>query len=147
MSTITVPRSDVTSDEVADALRRGLGPRYNVLPGRGSTGTRSAARGPIIPDTIVVGTGSTRLFRAQVRISHDAGETILHVSPGGIGPVPRITNTALDRPQGAPGPAWRAEPALRDARCAPHRLTSTVANQAARERPDSTDRDARRARR
>jgi hypothetical protein len=27
-----------------------------------------------------------------VRISHDAGETILHVSPGGIGPVPRITN-------------------------------------------------------
>ena len=33
----------------------------------------------------MVGTGSTRLFRAQVRISQDAGETILHVSPGGIG--------------------------------------------------------------
>jgi hypothetical protein len=26
-----------------------------------------------------------RLFRAQVRISQDAGETILHVTPGGLG--------------------------------------------------------------
>jgi hypothetical protein len=92
MSTITVPRSDVTSDEVADALRRGLGPRYNVLPGKGVNWNPVGAPRPDHPDTIVVGTGSTRLFRAQVRISHDAGETILHVSPGGIGPVPRITN-------------------------------------------------------
>ena len=35
MSTITVPRSDVTSDEVADALCWGLGSRYKVLPGMG----------------------------------------------------------------------------------------------------------------
>ena len=35
MSTITVTRSDVTSDEVADALRQGLGSRYKVLPGTG----------------------------------------------------------------------------------------------------------------
>jgi hypothetical protein len=92
MFTITVPRSDVTSGEVVDALRRGLGPRYNVLPGKGVNWNPVGAPRPDHPDTIVVGTGSTRLFRAQVRISHDAGATILQVSPGGIGPVPRITN-------------------------------------------------------
>ena len=92
MSTVTVPRSDVTSDEVAGALRQGLGSRYNVLPGTGVNWNPVGGPRPDHPDTIVVGTGSTRLFRAQVRISHEAGETILNVSPGGIGPVPRITN-------------------------------------------------------
>jgi hypothetical protein len=91
MSTITVPRSDVTSDEVADALRRGLGSRYNVLPGTGVNWNPTGGPRPDHPDTIVVGTGSTRLFRAQVRISRDGGETILHVSPGGWG-WPRLTN-------------------------------------------------------
>lgn len=86
MSTITVLRSDVTSDEVADALRHGFGPRYNVLPGTGvNCWNPVGGPRPDHPDSIVVGTGSTRLFRAQVRISHDAGETILRVSPGGIG--------------------------------------------------------------
>ncbi len=92
MSTITFPRSDVTSDEVVDALRRGLGPRYNVLPGTGVNWNPVGGPRPDHPDTIVVGTGSTRLFRAQVRISHDAGETVLRVSPGGLG-WPRLTNT------------------------------------------------------
>ena len=86
MLTITVPRSDVTSDEVTDALRHGLGPRYNVLPKTGvNCWNPVGGPRPDHPDTVVVGTGSTRLSRAQVRISHDAGETILHVSPGGIG--------------------------------------------------------------
>jgi hypothetical protein len=86
MFTITVPRSDVTSDELTDALRHGFAPRYKVLPGTG-VNCWNAVGGPRPdhPDTIVVGTGSTRLVRAQVRISHDAGETILHVSPGGLG--------------------------------------------------------------
>lgn len=92
MFTITVPRSDVTSDEVADALRAGLGRRYNVLPGMGVNWNPVGGPRPNHPDTIVVGTGSTRLFRAQVRISQDAGETILHVSPGGVSLVPRLTN-------------------------------------------------------
>jgi hypothetical protein len=91
MSTITVPRSGVTSDEVADALRQGLDPRYKVLPGKGVNWNPVAGPRPDHPDTIVVGIGSTRLFRAQVRISQDAGETILHVSPGGLG-WPRLTN-------------------------------------------------------
>jgi hypothetical protein len=92
MFSITVPRSDVTSDEVADALRQGLGPRYNVLPGTGVNWNPVGGTRPDHPDTIVVGTGSTRLFRAQVRISQDAGETILHVSPGGVTLLPRLTN-------------------------------------------------------
>jgi hypothetical protein len=86
MSTITVPRADVTSDEVADALRQGLGSRYKVLPGTGvNCWNPVGGPRPDHPDTIVVGTGSTRLSRAQVRISQDAGKTTLHVSPGGIG--------------------------------------------------------------
>lgn len=92
MSTITVPRSDVTSDQVTDALRRGLGPRYKVRPGTGVNWNPAGGPRPDHPDTIVVGTGSTRLFRAQVKISHHAGETVLHVSPGGITLVPRLTN-------------------------------------------------------
>lgn len=86
MSTITVPRSDVTNDEVADALRQGLGSRYEVLPGTGvNCWNPVGGPRPDHPDTIVVGAGSARLSRAQVRISHDAGATILRVSPGGIG--------------------------------------------------------------
>jgi hypothetical protein len=91
MFAITVPGSDVTSDEVADALRQGLGSRYNVLPGQGINWNPVGGPRPDHPDTIVVGTGSTRLFRAQVRISQDAGETILHVTPGGLG-WPRVPN-------------------------------------------------------
>jgi hypothetical protein len=86
MSTITVTRSDVTSEEVADALRHGLGSRYKVLPGTGvNCWNPVSSPRPDHPDTIVVGIGSTRLSRAQVRISQEAGKTILHVSPGGFG--------------------------------------------------------------
>jgi hypothetical protein len=86
MSTITIPRADVTSDEIADALRRGLGSRYKVLPGTGvNCWNPVGGPRPDHPNRIVVGTGSTRLARAQVRISEDAGETILHVGPGGVG--------------------------------------------------------------
>jgi hypothetical protein len=91
MSAITLPRSDVTSDEVAGALRQGLDARYKVLPGTGVNWNPVGRPRPDHPDTIVVGIGSARLFRAQVRISHDAGATILHVSPGGFG-WPRLTN-------------------------------------------------------
>ena len=106
MSTITVPRPDVTSEEVADALRRGLGPRYNVLPGMGVNFSPLVNLRPDHPDTVVVGTGSNRLFQAQVRISHDAEETTLHVSPGGWG-WPRLPNMV--------GVARKVREVLRDA--------------------------------
>jgi hypothetical protein len=91
MRTITVPRDDVTIEEVSDALRQGLGPRYKVLPGMGMNWNPFGKPRPDHADMIVIGTGSTRLFRAQVRVSHEAGETILYLSPGGLG-WPRVTN-------------------------------------------------------
>jgi hypothetical protein len=92
MPTITVSRPDVTTDEVSDVLRQTLGSRYNVLPGRAVNWNPVGDSRPDHPDTIVVGTGSNRFFRAQVRISRRPGETILHVSPGGVTLVPRVTN-------------------------------------------------------
>lgn len=57
MFAITVPRPDVTSDEVAGALRHGLGPRYEVLPGTGvNCWNPVGGPRPDHPDTIVVGT-------------------------------------------------------------------------------------------
>ena len=72
-----------------------LGPRLTVQGVAGDGGQLLNPFGgpqPDHPDTIVVGTGSTRLFRVQVRISHDAGETVLHISPGGLTPPPRLIN-------------------------------------------------------
>jgi hypothetical protein len=95
MSTITVPRPDVPTEEIAEALQQGLGPKYKVLPGKGVNWNPVGNPRPDHPDTIVIGTGSTRLFRAQVRIDRDRDRdgTTLHVSPGGVGPVPRLVNT------------------------------------------------------
>jgi len=84
MSTITVQRSDVTSEEVAEALRQGLGPRYHVLPGTKINANPVTSPEPDQPDTILVGTGSNRVFRAEVAISRDSGQTLIHVNPGGL---------------------------------------------------------------
>jgi acetyl esterase/lipase len=92
MRTITVHRDDVTIEEVSEALRQGLGPRYKVLPGMGMNWNCFGKPQPDHPDMIVIGTGYTRLFRSQVRLSHEAGETILYLSPGGWWGWPRVTN-------------------------------------------------------
>lgn len=88
MSTITVARANVTSEEVSEALRDGLGPGYNVLPGMWM------ARHPIFPsfgkphpgkpDMILVGTRSNRFGRAQVEIKRHAQQTLIEVRPDGI---------------------------------------------------------------
>jgi hypothetical protein len=71
MSTITIPRSGVTTEEVSEVLRRGLGPRYNVLPGKGMNWNPVGNPRADQPGKILVGTGSTWLFRAQVTVSRD----------------------------------------------------------------------------
>jgi hypothetical protein len=43
MSTVTIPQPDVTTEEVSAALRKGLGPRYRVLPGARQSGPPSGA--------------------------------------------------------------------------------------------------------
>jgi hypothetical protein len=60
MSTVTVPRAGLTTEEVVTALRSGLGENYNVLPGMimGRTTLQEPRKGR--PNTIVVGTGDNR---------------------------------------------------------------------------------------
>ena len=92
MSTIIIPRPGVTTEEVSEVLRRGLGPRYNVLPGKGMNWNPAGNPRADQPGKIVVGTGSTRLFRARVTLSPDSGQTDLHVVAGGITLPVRLTN-------------------------------------------------------
>jgi hypothetical protein len=84
MSTVNVPRTDLTTEAVAAALRDGLGDRYNVLPGMamGRTAIQSPRQGK--PNMIVVGTGENLIVKAQVTIVARDGLTELRISPGGI---------------------------------------------------------------
>src|ERR1039457_3232996 len=69
MSTITIPRPEVTTGEASEVLRRGLGPRYNVLPGKGMNWN------PV---------GNPRADRP--------GQPVLHVVLGGLTLPVRLTN-------------------------------------------------------
>lgn len=113
MSIVTIPR-DVTSHEVAEALRDGLGPSYEVLPG-----TRMP-RSPLFgkpqsaqPELIMV--AASPMARAQVTIIPRAGRTDLRITPAGLagdllmnilGVARAVRQTLLDAPGlGASGPA------------------------------------------
>jgi hypothetical protein len=84
MSTVTVPRADLTTEELVTVLRDGLGAGYNVLPGM--VMGRLALQGPRKgrPNTIAVGTGDNRVVKAQVTITPRGGQTELRISPGGV---------------------------------------------------------------
>jgi hypothetical protein len=84
MTTLTLPRPDVTTDEISDALRHGLGARYTVIPGSAKNWNPLGNPRPDHDDTIVIGTGSTRIFRAEVTITQSSGHTHLHITPGGL---------------------------------------------------------------
>jgi hypothetical protein len=84
MYKLTIPRSDIRTDEVVQALRDGLGPTYNVLPGMRQTRAPFSDPVPGSPDTIVVGIGSNRVQRAQVTIVRGSGRSEIHISPGGL---------------------------------------------------------------
>ncbi len=84
MPTVTVPRADLTTEEVVTVLRNGLGTGYNVLPGMamGRTILQDPRKGQ--PNKIVVGTGENRIVKAQVTITPRGGQTELRISPGGV---------------------------------------------------------------
>jgi hypothetical protein len=84
MPTVTVPRADLTTEEVVSALRDGLGDGYNVLPGRAAGRTMYQADHEGQQNQIVVGTGENRLVKAQVTITSRGGQTELRISPGGL---------------------------------------------------------------
>ncbi len=92
MSTVTVARPNVTTEEVADALRAGLGPKYNVLRGVGINWNPIGDVRPNHPDSIVVRPGSNRFIRTPVKLSRDSRATALRVSPGGLTLTSRLTN-------------------------------------------------------
>jgi hypothetical protein len=80
MTTITVPRPNVTSDEVTAALQTGL-PNTKVQPGMRASRIPWRAPTPAEPDAIVVG---SRMFWAQVRIARVADRTEIRVNAGGV---------------------------------------------------------------
>lgn len=92
MSTITIPRADVTSDEVSAALSEGLGPDYDVQAGMKAPllGWGEPEEGQ--PDDIAVGIGTGRPWRATVRIDRQAGQTRIRVAPAGLVWI-RVINT------------------------------------------------------
>jgi hypothetical protein len=97
MSTVTIPRPDVTTKDVAAALREGLGPRYQVKPGM-RTSLLPGAPDPGWPDSIVVGTGAGHVFRVQLEIDHRGGGTRVRVAPGGLSAL-RLVNTIVIAPR------------------------------------------------
>jgi hypothetical protein len=84
MPTVTIPRTDITSEQIGAALRDGLDDRYDVLIGkrmnRFPIGTPRAAG----PDEIVVGKGPSPMVRAQVTIIRRADRTDIRITPGGV---------------------------------------------------------------
>jgi hypothetical protein len=84
MPTVTVPRADLTPEEVVSALRDGLGDGYNVLPGKAIGRTMYQAEHDGQPNMIVVGTGQNRLVKAQVTITPRGGQTELRIGAGGL---------------------------------------------------------------
>lgn len=98
MSTITVPRADLSTDEVVQALRNGLGQKYNVLAGMRLTLAPFGKPELGTPDTIVVGIASNHVRRAQVSIVRRAGACELHISPGGL-TADRLLNMVVTTPK------------------------------------------------
>jgi hypothetical protein len=92
MPTVTVPRADLTTDEVVAVLRNGLGDGYHVLPGMtmGQLPFQGPRKGG--PNTIVVGVGDNRQVKALVTITPRGGQTKLRIRPSGI-TVTLVVNT------------------------------------------------------
>ena len=84
MPTITIPRTDIASEQVSAALRNGLDDRYDALPGMRITRIPTGSPHAAGPDEIAVGKGPTPIVRAQATIIHQADRTDIRITPGGI---------------------------------------------------------------
>lgn len=82
MSTVVVPRSDVTAEEVCALLRDRLPSRYTITPAMSSRGF--AKQMPDDANALLV--RGSWLARANVRIISGAESTEIDVSPGATYP-------------------------------------------------------------
>jgi hypothetical protein len=83
MSTITIPTAEITSEQVVEALRAGLDPRYEVQPGMRMPRSPLFGRPrPDKPELILVAAGP--MVRAQVTIIRRSGHADIRVIPGGV---------------------------------------------------------------
>ncbi|MHB8393332.1 MAG: hypothetical protein ACYDC5_02255 [Candidatus Dormibacteria bacterium] len=78
MSKVTVPRPDVTAEEVSTVLRRKLGSRYTVTPSMMAAGFGRQVPG----DTNTILVAANWLERANVRMTAGRNCTEIDVSPG-----------------------------------------------------------------
>jgi hypothetical protein len=97
MSTVIIPCPGVTTEQVSAILHDGLGPHYQVLPGR-RTSILPGAPDPGWPGSIVVGTGAGRVFRVLLDIDHRGGGTRVRVQPAGLSLI-RLVNTFTIAPK------------------------------------------------
>jgi len=84
MPVLTIPRSDVTTEEVAAALREGLGPGYDVVPGMGMGRAPFGRLRSGQPDAIVVRKGSGGRGRTLVVVVRQASRTQILVGSGAL---------------------------------------------------------------
>jgi drug/metabolite transporter (DMT)-like permease len=84
MPTVTIPRTDITSDQISAALRNGLDDRYDVLQGRRMNRLPIGDPEAAGPNEIVVGKGPSPMVRAQVTIIRQADHTDIRITPGGV---------------------------------------------------------------
>jgi pimeloyl-ACP methyl ester carboxylesterase len=115
MPTITIPRTDITTQQISAALRAGLDSRYDVLPGMRMTRIPAGSPQAAGADEIMVGKGPTPMVRAQVTIIRRADHTDIRITPGGVagdllmnafGIARKIRRVLLD----APGISHKARP-------------------------------------
>jgi hypothetical protein len=78
MSKITVPRSDMSAEEVSAVIRRELGPRYTVTPSMRATGFGKEVPGG--PNSVLV--TANWLERANLQITSKTNSTEIEVTPG-----------------------------------------------------------------
>jgi hypothetical protein len=97
MSTITVAQANLTGEKVSEALRNGLGPRYSVLAGTRMAQSSRGTPHPGEADAILVGSGSNRVWRAEVEIIRHARQTSFNVSSGGISWIRLVNNLGIAR--------------------------------------------------
>jgi len=82
MSTVSVPRSNVTVEEVSAVLRNELGSRYGLTASMTSRGFAKEVPGDA--NTLLV--SGSWFQRANIRIVPGAGRTEIDVSPGATYP-------------------------------------------------------------